>query len=154
MEKSDFERLSDKILIIALKKFQEELADVKPDMDDYTQECVKAVGDMIGIEIDIIDVDFLIELYSLNEKSGFSFPLKRPKVGLYSADIDIFETQYVMNTYRHKIYSYNKHNVISGLDLNFQYGGSVYDGYHVGSDVLDSETTDEKWDRESVKQIE
>jgi len=153
MEKSDFEILSDKILIVALKKFQEELGDANPDMDDYTQECVQSVGDMIGIEINIIDVDFLIELYTLNEKSGFSSPLKRPKVGLYKADVDIFETKYVRNTYRHEVYSYSKHNVISGLELSFQNSGSVYDGDNVETDVYDSETTEEKWDRESVRQI-
>jgi len=105
------------------------------------------------------DIDFVFALYSMNYskiKDGvIESDLEIPQISEYTFEIDVNETVYQNVTYKHRLFSYSKSNVIpisqrAENDGNF----SVWEGNHTNTHVNDSETNDISWDYKSVTKIE
>lgn len=155
MEKSNLEKLTDKVLVILLKEIQRELdGETEPEFEDFDAAAFDALKTMGLGNNSYIDYNFAFELYKKNIDNDFQIPLIRPKAGLYSIEVDVNSTEYVRRTYRHEISCYDESSVYE-LFRNILNEGdiSVYDGDEIDYDVYDSETSDETVDNNSVKKI-
>jgi hypothetical protein len=155
MEKSNLEKVNDKILVILLKEIQRELdGETEPEFEDFDAAAFDALKTMGLGNNSYIDYNFAFELYKKNIDNDFQIPLIRPKAGLYSIEVDVNSTEYVRRTYRHEISCYDESSVYE-LFRNILNEGdiSVYDGDEIDYDVYDSETNDETVDNNSVKKI-
>ena len=155
MEKSNLEKLTDKVLVILLKEIQRELdGETEPEFEDFDAAAFDALKTMGLGNNSYIDYNFAFELYKKNIDNDFQIPLIRTKAGLYSIEVDVNSTEYVRRTYRHEISCYDESSVYE-LFRNILNEGdiSVYDGDEIDYDVYDSETNDETVDNNSVKKI-
>jgi hypothetical protein len=155
MEKSNLEKVNEKILVILLKEIQRELdGETEPEFEDFDAAAFDALKTMGLGNNSYIDYNFAFELYKKNIDNDFQIPLIRPKAGLYSIEVDVNSTEYVRRTYRHEISCYDESSVYE-LFRNILNEGdiSVYDGDEIDYDVYDSETNDETVDNNSVKKI-
>lgn len=155
MEKSNLEKVNDKILVILLKEIQRELdGETEPEFDEFDAAAFDALKTMGLSNKSYIDYNFTFELYKKNIDNDFQIPLIRPKVGLYSIDVDVNSTEYVRRTYRHEISCYDESSVYELFSNILGEGDiSVYDGDEIDYDVYDSETNDETVDNNSVRKI-
>lgn len=155
MEKSNLEKVNDKILVILLKEIQRELdGETEPEFEDFDAAAFDALKTMGLGNNSYIDYNFAFELYKKNIDNDFQIPLIRPKVGLYSIDVDVNSTEYVRRTYRHEISCYDESSVYELFSNILGEGDiSVYDGDEIDYDVYDSETNDETVDNNSVRKI-
>lgn len=158
--KSKFEELSDRVLFYIMKKYYDKYGtnwmgdDIKL-ITDELNEITEGMG--LG-QNSSLDVDYLMCVYQDNyyliSNDNPTKKLIRRKLTSYSAEIDVWETNYVRSTYRHEISSYNPENVIPILQyMTYEGDISVWEGREMGSEVYDSDLTDEKWDKSSVKKI-
>lgn len=155
MEKSNLEKLTDKVLVFLLKQIYKELdGESEPELEDFNDAAVEALKTM-GIDDDsYIDINFAFELYRKNIDNDFQIPLIRPKAGLYSIDIDTHSREYVRRTYRHKFSCYDDSSVYDFFKYMFDQGDfSAYDGNEIDYETYDSETTEESVDKSSVQKI-
>lgn len=155
MEKSNLEKVNDKILVILLKEIQRELdGETEPEFEDFDAAAFDALKTMGLSNKSYIDYNFAFELYKKNIDNDFQIPLIRPKVGLYSIDVEVNSTEYVRRTYRHEISCYDESSVYELFSNILGEGDiSVYDGDEIDYDVYDSETNDETVDNNSVRKI-
>lgn len=155
MEKSNLEKVNDKILVILLKEIQRDLdGETEPEFEDFDAAAFDALKTMGLSNKSYIDYNFAFELYKKNIDNDFQIPLIRPKVGLYSIDVDINSTEYVRRTYRHEISCYDESSVYELFSNILNEGDiSIYDGDEIDYDVYDSETNDETVDNNSVRKI-
>lgn len=155
MEKSNLEKVNDKILVILLKEIQRELdGEAEPDFWEFDAAAFDALKTMGLSNKSYIDYNFVFELYKKNIDNDFQIPLIRPKVGLYSIDVDVNSTEYVRRTYRHEISCYDESSVYELFSNILGEGDiSVYDGDEIDYDIYDSETNDETVDNNSVRKI-
>lgn len=155
MEKSNLEKVNDKILVILLKEIQRELdGETEPEFDEFDAAAFDALKTMGLGNNSYIDYNFAFELYKKNIDNDFQIPLIRPKVGLYSIDVEVNSTEYVRRTYRHEISCYDESSVYELFSIILGEGDiSVYDGDEIDYDVYDSETNDETVDNNSVRKI-
>lgn len=155
MEKSNLEKVNDKILVILLKEIQRELdGEAEPDFWEFDAAAFDALKTMGLSNKSYIDYNFTFELYKKNIDNDFQIPLIRPKVGLYSIDVEVNSTEYVRRTYRHEISCYDESSVYELFSNILGEGDiSVYDGDEIDYDVYDSETNDETVDNNSVRKI-
>lgn len=155
MEKSNLEKVNDKILVILLKEIQRELdGETEPEFEDFDAAAFDALKTMGLGNNSYIDYNFAFELYKKNIDNDFQIPLIRPKVGLYSIDVEVNSTEYVRRTYRHEISCYDESSVYELFSNILGEGDiSVYDGDEIDYDVYDSETNDETVDNNSVRKI-
>lgn len=155
MEKSNLEKVNDKILVILLKEIQRELdGETEPEFDEFDAAAFDALKTMGLGNNSYIDYNFAFELYKKNIDNDFQIPLIRPKVGLYSIDVEVNSTEYVRRTYRHEISCYDESSVYELFSNILGEGDiSVYDGDEIDYDVYDSETNDETVDNNSVRKI-
>ena len=155
MEKSNLEKLTDKVLVILLKEIQRELdGETEPEFEDFDAAAFDALKTMGLGNNSYIDYNFAFELYKKNIDNDFQIPLIRPKAGLYSIDIDTHSTEYVRRTYRHEFSCYDDSSVYDFFKYMFDQGDfSTYDGDEVDYDTYDSETTEESVDKSSVQKI-
>jgi hypothetical protein len=155
MEKSNLEKLTDKVLGFLLKQIYKELdGESEPELEEFDAAAVEALKTMGIGDNSYIDINFAFELYRKNIDNDFQIPLDRPKAGLYSIEIDTHSTEYVRRTYRHEVSCYDDSSVYDFFKYMFYQGDfSAYDGDEVDYDTYDSETTDETVDKNSVKKI-
>lgn len=155
MEKSNLEKVNDKILVILLKEIQRELdGETEPEFEDFDAAAFDALKTMGLSNKSYIDYNFAFELYKKNIDNDFQIPLIRPKVGLYSIDVEVNSTEFVRRTYRHEISCYDESSVYELFSNILGEGDiSVYDGDEIDYDVYDSETNDETVDNNSVRKI-
>lgn len=155
MEKSNLEKVNDKILVILLKEIQRELdGETEPEFDEFDAAAFDALKTMGLSNKSYIDYNFTFELYKKNIDNDFQIPLIRPKVGLYSIDVEVNSTEFVRRTYRHEISCYDESSVYELFGNILGEGDiSVYDGDEIDYDVYDSETNDETVDNNSVRKI-
>ncbi len=155
MEKSNLEKLNDKILVILLKEIQRELdGESEPQFEDFDAAAFDALKTMGLSNKSYIDYNFAFELYKKNIDNDFQIPLIRPKLGLYSIDVDVDSREYIRRTYRHEISCYDESSVYELFNNIFNKGDiSAYDGDEVDYDMYDSETNEEKVDKDSIKKI-
>jgi len=155
MEKSNLEKLTDKVLVILLKQIYKELdGESEPELEEFDAAAVETLKTMGIGNISFIDINFAFELYRKNIDDDFQIPLDRPKAGLYSIDIDTHSTEYVRRTYRHEISCYDESSVYELFKYMFYQGDfSAYDGDEVDYDTYDSQTDEETVDKNSVKKI-
>ena len=114
---------------------------------------------MLGFEPEWDDVDFIFALYSLNfnsfnEDAKIESTLVIPKPATYRYEVDVHETVYQRTTYEHTYESYSEKNVFP-LSRKADEEGyvTVWDGNEIDRDVYDSETSDIKWDYNSLRKI-
>lgn len=155
MEKSNLEKVNDKILVILLKEIQRDLdGETEPEFDEFDAAAFDALKTMGLSNKSYIDYNFAFELYKKNIDNDFQIPLIRPKVGLYSIDVEVNSTEYVRRTYRHEISCYDESSVYELFSNILGEGDiSVYDGNEVDYDIYDSETNDETVDNNSIRKI-
>lgn len=155
MEKSKLEKINDRILVILLKEIYKELdGETEPEIDEFDAAAFDALKTMGLGNNSYIDYNFAFELYKKNIDNDFQIPLIRPKVGLYSIDVEVNSTEYVRRTYRHEISCYDESSVYELFSNILGEGDiSVYDGDEIDYDVYDSETNDETVDNNSVRKI-
>lgn len=132
-----------------------EIGDNSPEFDDNFYSKCESVCKLFGFSrLDYIDIDFIFNLFKLNDFSEKTpNNVEKPKINNFSFEYDEFSNQYVRNTYRHSISSYNidDDNIIDLIKLmendgNFDY----YDGNNIDSEIIDSEVTDIKLDKNSI----
>jgi hypothetical protein len=162
MEGSKLEALSDRILsqfFIQLRKIYDEELSNSPhypliEEDSFTNAC-DTVSNMFGVApCDYIDLDYIITIIDTNHNINEGVIDKRPKIGNYTFDIDVHENVSQRVTYKHRSESYSPTTLIQ-IAKKMEYEGdmSVWDGEHVDTDVYDSETSDIKYDKDSITKI-
>ena len=162
MGKSKLEALSDRILsqfFIQLRKIYGEELDNSPhyslvEQDNFIDAC-DTVSSIFGVApCDYIDLDFIITMIDMNPSIGEGIINKRPTIGNYTYDIDVHERVSQRVTYKHRSESYSPSTLLQ-IAKKMEYEGdmSVWDGEHVDTDVYDSETSDIKYDKDSITKI-
>lgn len=162
MKGSKLEALSDRILsqfFIQLRKIYGEELSNSPhypliEEDSFIDSC-ETVSNMFGVApCDYIDLDYIITIIDTNPNINEGVINKRPKIGYYSFDIDIHESVSQRVTYQHRSESYSP-NTLLQIAKKMEYDGdiNVFDGEQVDTDVYDSETTDVKYDKDSITKI-
>ena len=163
-EKSTFENIGDVHLFFFLKALQkingsEDITELQI-TDNYLPEVCDKAASIVGLSLEFpTDQNYIIALIKLNQNYDYSTrtpekPFIRPERGVYSFDIDEYRTEFVRRTYRNDIVSYSK-DLIEGTAEMMQNEGvfSYYDGYEVDTDYYDGETTDTKFDKDSIRKI-
>jgi len=155
MEKSKLEKINDRILVILLKEIQRELdGETEPEFEDFDAAAFDALKTMGLANKSYIDYNFAFELYKKNIDNDFQIPLIRPKVGLYSIEVDVHSREYVRRTYRHEFSCYDESSAYDFFQYMYDQGDiSAYDGDEVDYDTYDSETNEENVDKNSIKKI-
>ena len=162
MEGSKLETLSDRVLsqfFIQLRKIYDEEFSNSPhtpliEEDSFTDAC-DTVSNMFGVApCDWIDLDYILTIIETNHNINEGVITKRPKIGNYTFDIDVHENVSQRVTYRHRSESYSPSTLLQ-IAKKMEYDGdiSVWDGEHVDTDVYDSETSDIKYDKDSITKI-
>jgi len=163
-EKSQLEETGDGILFFLIQfliKECEPLSLKEASMDDsiFIRACDNAANS-IGITLEYpIDHNYINALKDLNLNIDFSSKrpneyLKRPERGVYSFDYDEYRTEFVRRTYRNSIVSYSKNLVEGTIEMMENEGSfSYYDGEEVDADYYDGETTETKFDKDSIRKI-
>ena len=162
MEKSKLEQLSDKMLsqfFIQLGKIYNgafENSDYSPLADDssFRDDC-DSVSTIFGLgQCDWIDLDYIITLINMNPSISEGIVNKRPKVGTYTYEMDIHESVAQRQTYKHTSTSYSPKTLLQIAEVMQSEGDiSPWDGEHIDTEVYDSDTSDVKLDKDSVKKI-
>ena len=162
MGKSKLEALSDRILsqfFIQLRKIYDDDLENSPhyslvEQDNFIDAC-DTVSSIFGVApCDYIDLDFIITMIDMNPSIGEGIINKRPTIGNYTFDIDVHENVSQRVTYKHRSESYSPSTLLQ-IAKKMEYEGdmSVWDGEHVDTDVYDSETSDIKYDKDSITKI-
>ena len=157
MEGSKLEALSDRILsqfFIQLRKMYNEELKNSPhyplvEEDSFIDAC-DTVSNMFGVA----PCDYILTIIETNRKINEGVITKRPKIGNYTFDIDVHENVSQRVTYKHRSESYSPSTLLQ-IAKKMEYDGdmSVWDGEHVDTDVYDSETSDIKYDKDSITKI-
>lgn len=163
-EKSTFENIGDAHLFFFMKSLQkinrhEDITQLEITDSYFPDVCDKAAT-MVGLTLEYpIDQNYIMALINLNKDYDYSTktpekPFVRPERGVYSFDFDEYRTEFVRRTYRHEIVSYSK-DLVKGTVEMIDYDGSfdMYDGDEVDVDYYDGETTETKFDKDSVRKI-
>ena len=163
-EKSKFEDIGDVHLFFFLKALQkingnEDITRLEITDSYFPDVCDKAAN-MVGLSLEYpIDQNYIIALINLNKDYDFSTrtpekPFVRPEIGVYSFDYDEYRTEFVRRTYRNSIVSYSKNLVEGTIEMMENEGSfSYYDGEEVDADYYDGETTETKFDKDSIRKI-
>lgn len=158
-EKSQYEKLSDKVIFFILKKYYSQHNGEDMDDLDYTMGELDEITNGMGLgQNSFLDIDYLKTCYELNyellNSDKLDTKLMRPQVFQYSVDVNVGTTEWINRTYRHTTSSYSQFNVIPIMELMTTNGDiSVWDGDEIDHDVYDSETTNEIWNNNSVRKI-
>ena len=162
MEGSKLEELSDRILsqffIQLIKIYDGKIENSKHyplvEEDSFINSC-DTVSNMFGVApCDYIDLDYIITIIETNPNINEGVINKRPKIGYYSFDIDIHESVSQRVTYQHRSESYSPITLLQiARKMESEGDINVFDGEQVDTDVYDSETTDVKYDKDSITKI-
>ncbi len=166
MIQSRFEKFNEKLLKKMLTTLFDALLEegvedpIRHNLEDYEVfTVVENTIKMLGFEPEWDDVDFIFALYSLNfnsfnEDAKIESTLVIPKPATYRYEVDVHETVYQRTTYEHTYESYSEKNVFP-LSRKADEEGyvNVFDGNEIDRDVYDSETSDIKWDYNSLRKI-
>jgi hypothetical protein len=166
MIQSRFEKFNEKLLKKMLTTLFDALLEegvedpIRHNLEDYEVfTVVENTIKMLGFEPEWDDVDFIFALYSLNfnsfnEDAKIESTLVIPKPATYRYEVDVHETVYQRTTYEHTYESYSEKNVFP-LSRKADEEGyvTVWDGNEIDRDVYDSETSDIKWDYDSLRKI-
>ena len=151
VEKSNLEKVSDKILKKIIKNIMSDFEDSSSDYEDvYEFTDAYAIYEnnikRLGVGHDTIDVDYIYTIIMENDESVLDdpkVPLKRPKSEEYVQDVQVSERVYQTNTYRLFLSSYSSRNVSKMLQFQENEGIiSIYDGHMMDTDVHDTESYD------------
>ena len=128
--------------------------------DDDVFSSIEYTLDLMGLgRGEYEDIDFVFALYSINYskiKDGvIESDLEIPQISEYTFKIDVNETLYQNVTYKHRLFSYSKSNVIP-ISQRAENDGSfsVWEGNPIDTHVNDSETNNISWDYKSVTKLE
>lgn len=118
--------------------------------DNSINQPIYNILNSIGLYSDVIDVDFIYQLYKDNYKSirtkNLDYELIIPKIGEYEVIVDVDEKMWITTRYSLKVFSYSEKNAMSSIRHQEDNGDiSIYDGDQVSRDISDSETIDYKW---------
>jgi hypothetical protein len=160
-EKPSFlEKLSDKVLRGLIKLLPEELynskyVDIDEDFIEKCDEIIKMVGESSTASSG--DVSFVSEIIRLNYgRMDSDLPLIRPKFNVYSYLWKTYETVWTETVYKHFVGSYNSDgDDIKTIIDEFRMLGdlSPWDGDEVLHRTINSESTDDMIDLDSIKKI-
>lgn len=153
MERSEFEKLGDRMLFNFVKKISNEVDfDMIENCTDYEfQQAVQDVGKLFSIETNYIDEDYLYNVYKMNEdlfnKQTLESKIDRPKVREYEFDWQVTSKEIVVETFRDKVSSYSDdEDEIRSLLYNMRSEGYItpYDGQLINDYVQDSVMEDDE----------
>ena len=153
MERSDFEKLGDRMLFNFVKKISNEVdLDMIENCTDYEfQQAVQDVGKLFSIETNYIDEDYLYNVYKMNENlfnnSTLESKINRPTVKEFEFDWLVTSKEIVVETFRDKVSSYSDdEDEIRSLLYNMRSEGYItpYDGQLINDYVQDSKMEDDE----------
>ena len=158
-EKSQYEKLSDKVIFFILKKYYTQFNGEDMDDLDYTMGELDEITNGMGLgQNSFLDIDYLKTCYELNyeqlNSDKLDTKLMRPQVFQYSVDVNIATTEWINRTYRHTTSSYSQFNVVPIMELMTREGDiSVWDGNEIDYSVHESNVDSEIWNDKSVKKL-
>jgi hypothetical protein len=164
MSHSKIERFNQRILkdvILRLYKLllvdNEENPKIYNISDDGVFSSIENILDIMGFGTsEYEDIDFVFALYIKNYhliKDGkIEGDIEIPSLGTYTFTIDVTERVIQTTTYKHRVTSYSKLNVIpishrAENDGNF----SVWEGQDIDTEYNDSDTIDIEWNNDVEK---
>jgi len=130
------------IISTLLEVFEEESLNYENSFDDTICEYIDDSLKYIGIDIKSWDdYSFYVQLVRINPNYKTE-SIKVPELGKYEVDLDVTQTEYVVETWRHDVYSYfDQQNLIKEQLTNYpEY--SYWEGKMIDRDVYDSYTDD------------
>ena len=162
MSASVFESIPDKTLFRFIKIVMEhtDFETLNSSQDNELFDGIQEAESTLGVRGNdsVIDSDYIYNVWQLNsdlfEEDRLTGNLDRPTFKKVEFDWYAWETNWVKQTYRHKVETYatdkdDIFNYIYGMASDGDY--SYWDGDLINSDNYDSETTDDSIDSSSFK---
>lgn len=140
---------NENVLRLILEQLNEAFDDSRYDVNtDYVEPIYETIQNVVlYFGVDDLTWDegtFFCELVRSNPNYETE-PIKVPSLSTYAVDVDVRVTEYVNETYRHKVQSYFPEEFDSVKDqLINQYGFDYWGGERTHREVYDAETRSEE----------